>query len=261
MRGRTSSSLCGASPASLSPKSTSTPISLRRTRARRGLAIAAWEVKLATQPGDLNVAAMLLGRGRPLPVSPSTGEPAAVVEPARLRRCAAAAGGAGWLRRRTSRLARRWWGPVFAPAGAVARFFVRPRQMLVPALAAFAVGAHTTPVSPGEASWSRLGISALPACDGRGAGRGSRRGAASRSVPFASAAARFRSTIRDDLRPGRAARLEVGSAKPGRRLVVRGAGDRVAARAGRLLAGAPGSANLPRAEGLVGLGVSYAGGP
>ena len=96
----------------------------------------------------------------PLPVSASAGEPAAALS----RRDSTGAPlpprePVGFEAGVT--LGASLMGTTIAPAGAVAVSFVRPRRMLVPALAAFAVGAHTTPVGPGEASWSRLGIAAF----------------------------------------------------------------------------------------------------
>jgi hypothetical protein len=223
--------------------------------------IAAWEAKLATQPGDLNVPVNApAGTVVPLPVSSSVGEPAALLsrrdstgvllppgEPARFETGVTL--GASLV------------GTTIAPAGAVAVSFVRPRRMLVPALAAFAVGAHTTAVGPGEASWSRLGISALAGLrrswhrtwvEARGGIALSALRISGRSFPINDSGTTFDPGVPLGVRLGLRTQtvawwLEAQAIVWPRGQVVH-------------LAGAPGSTNLPRAEGLVGLGLSYPGG-
>jgi hypothetical protein len=117
--------------------------------------IAAWEAKLATPPGSLTLVETTNATAAVAPTTTLVGRP----DPAR-----PAPPPAGSIRVEPGvALHASLAGVGVAPAGAVELAFVRSHRSLVPALAVFAVGTHATPISPGEATWSRYGLAAAAA--------------------------------------------------------------------------------------------------
>jgi hypothetical protein len=225
------------------------------------VAIAAWEVKLATQPGDLNASNAPSGAVVPLPIPSSTEEPAAVLSRRDSTGVLLPPGEPVGFETGVT-LGASLVGTTIAPAGAVAVSFVRPRRMLVPALAAFAVGAHTTPAGPGEASWWRLGISAFAGLrrslgrtwvEARGGIALSALRISGRSFPINDSGTTFDPGVPLGLKLG--LRTQAVTWWIEAQAIVWPRGQVVH------LAGAPGSTNLPRVEALVGLGLSYPAGP
>ena len=225
--------------------------------------IAAWEAKLATPPGDLTLAETTNTNANPsaAPVASASPQPPPVT--------VAVVGGRDAQRPTASvrvepgvALHASLAGVGVAPAGAVDLAFVRPDRSFVPALAAFAVGTHATPVGLGEASWSRFGLTAAvgfrrtwhrPWIEARGGGALSLLRISGRSFPANATGTTFDPGVLVGARVGLrtwpvAWWLEAQVTFWPRGQVV-------------YLDGAPGSATLPRAEGLVGLGASFVGAP
>jgi hypothetical protein len=237
--------LRGASRESLGEKRLDAALSCDERARAAAVVIAAWEAKLDPQAGALVV-----------PPSPAGAAPAAVEQtqmppidmpppPTRVETGVSVAGSIN--------------GTTLAPAAIIEVAVARPFASLIPTVAGLFVGSHSMPVGPGDGTWRRFGLVAtvgsrrnLPPVyvEARGGGALTWLDISGSSYPLNASGVTFDPGLTIGVRGG--LRLAHFHWWLDAAAMFWPRGQEV------YVGGSPGSALLPRAEALLGLGASYA---